>query len=271
MNWHGSWRNSYIATFLRPSTIPESTPLPSHGITTPTLHSDVLFQPHLCAAFDPTTIFNAPSFVPTVPHLDGRLLTPDQLPTTPCIFTHLMDDWKSMDPTSSRRWELSKLVSRFPGIKFRAEATLTGLAEYQGYHDACEQDESPLYLFESEFVEKTIGRDEGLGDDYEVPLCFQEDLFEVMGAERPDYRWLVSRIHFPPRIPSLIWCADRRTNSIRLNMASRSQLHLRLERSDNRSKSLGHVPSLRHAPRSLRQRRSSRGRGATQSCWSVLD
>lgn len=68
-----------------------------------------------------------------------------------------------------------------------------------GYHDACEQDESPLYLFESEFVEKTVGASEGLGDDYEVPLCFREDLFEVMGAERPDYRWLVILL-LPPRI-----------------------------------------------------------------------
>ena len=30
-----------------------------------------------------------------------------------------------------------------------------------------------------------------MGDDYQVPECFTEDLFEVMGPQRPDYRWLV--------------------------------------------------------------------------------
>ena len=30
--------------------------------------------------------------------------------------------------------------------------------------------------------------DEG---DYQPPLCFQEDLFAVLGSERPDHRWLI--------------------------------------------------------------------------------
>lgn len=95
------------------------------------------------------------------------------------------------DP-SSRRWTLPQLAERFPDIALRAEATLTTLPDYSRYHDDCPQDESPLYLFESEFVKKTTGRNgPDLGADYQVPACFSEDLFEVMGSERPDYRWLV--------------------------------------------------------------------------------
>ena len=145
--------------------------------------------------------------------------------------------------SSDRRWELSKMVNRFPGIAFRAEATLTGLDDYQGYHDACEQDESPLYLFESEFVEKTARDEGGLGDDYEVPRCFQEDLFEVMGASRPDYRWLVRRFIPLSLVLTLMRSVDRRSDSFWLNLASGSEFDVRLERSDRREESLGHVSS----------------------------
>lgn len=105
------------------------------------------------------------------------------------ILTHLMDNWSSMDSTSTHRWTLPSLSARFPTTLFRAEATLTTLPDYTTYHDACGLDESPLYLFESGLVEKT--GEGGMGEDYEVPTCFREDLFEVMGSGRPDYRWLV--------------------------------------------------------------------------------
>lgn len=237
LHWSGSWRTSYLATFLRPGSVPPATPFPSEGITTPTLHSDVLFQPHLCASFDPASIFSLPSFIESVPRLDGRHLTPSTLPTKPTILTGLMDDWPAF---GERKWQLDALRERFPDIPLRAEATLTTLVNYASYHDDCTLDESPLYLFESEFVEKTAkGTREGLGEDYTVPACFREDLFEVMGSARPDYRWLVRS---PPLLPfSANGSVDRRTSSFRLNMAPRSERHLRVERSDPRRKSMDHV------------------------------
>ncbi|BGP39349.1 hypothetical protein JCM10449v2_003287 [Rhodotorula kratochvilovae] len=193
LKWHGSWRSSYIATFLRPASLANSDePLPSTSISTPTLHSDVLFQPALCAAFDARTIFNSPSFVPSIARISGGGVTPSTLPHEPVILTGLMDAWGAMDPSPARRWTLPHLAARFPTQLFRAEATLATLPDYAVYHDACAQDESPLYLFESEFVRKT--EDAGgpsFGDDYGVPPCFGEDLFSVMGDERPDYRWLI--------------------------------------------------------------------------------
>ncbi|KAK4046305.1 hypothetical protein OIV83_006179 [Microbotryomycetes sp. JL201] len=111
----------------------------------------------------------------------------------PVILTGLMQSWPAMEP-GTRRWTLRDLAKRFPWTLLRAEATLTTLPDYVAYHDDCSQDESPLYLFESDFVQKTFG-DKGepsLGDDYEVPACFKQDFFEVMGDMRPNYRWLIA-------------------------------------------------------------------------------
>ncbi|GAA5874674.1 hypothetical protein JCM8547_003953 [Rhodosporidiobolus lusitaniae] len=194
LRWYGSWRASYIATFLRLSSISADTPLPSSSISTPHLHSDVLFQPCLCAAFDARTLFHSPSFVPSIPRLSGAGLSPSDLPHEPVILTDLATSWHALSSDPSRRWTLPDLTARFPSQLFRAEATLTTLTDYTTYHDRCEQDESPLYLFESEFVAKTQNEEGGkpsFGDDYEVPKCFSEDLFSIMGDERPDYRWLI--------------------------------------------------------------------------------
>ncbi|BGP31416.1 hypothetical protein JCM10296v2_003180 [Rhodotorula toruloides] len=197
LRWWGSWRASYVNSFIRPAgdASPAPTlerPLPTSYISTPTLHSDVLFQPALCAAFDACSIFRLPSFVPSIPRISGKGLSPASLPAEPVILTDLMAAWKAMSPSPFRRWTLDHLSRRFSTQRFRAEATLTTLPDYTLYHDNCPQDESPLYLFESEFVRKTEGLGgPSLGEDYEVPECFSEDLFSVMGDERPDYRWLI--------------------------------------------------------------------------------
>ncbi|SCV71910.1 BQ2448_4604 [Microbotryum intermedium] len=198
LKWHGSWRASYVRTFLLPSQLSdrEDEPLPTSTITTPSHHSDVLFQPCLCAALDPCRLFRPNTFVSTIPRISGKDLLPSDLPQEPCILTDLMTTWAATDRTSPHQWTLSRLAKRFPKTLFRAEATLTTLPDYQTYHDRCEMDESPLYLFDSEYVRKTQfvdeqGVDQGLGRDYEVPECFREDLFAVMRHERPDYRWLI--------------------------------------------------------------------------------
>ena len=53
-------------------------------------------------------------------------------------------------------------------------------------------DESPLYLFDRSFVEKMgLRATRGLKADYWAPDCFGEDLFSVLGEQRPDSRWLI--------------------------------------------------------------------------------
>lgn len=53
-------------------------------------------------------------------------------------------------------------------------------------------DESPLYLFDSNFVDKmnlNVGTDES--GAYWPPDCFGEDLFALLGDQRPESRWLI--------------------------------------------------------------------------------
>lgn len=240
LNWYSNWRTSYIKNFLLPSSISPLLPLPSASITTPNTYSDVLYQPILCSSFDPTSfLFNgsksgAKNFKGNIKRTDGRGLKPQDLNLEePLILTNVMDGWKALDCNSYREWTLEKLTKRFSNplssssgeknkkkeVYFRAEATLTTLNQYTSYHNNSTQDESPLYLFESEFVEKTIPlpssststeeqeeeeEEKGLGEDYEVPECFREDLFSLMGDQRPDYRWLVSTslLSFVPSLSS---------------------------------------------------------------------
>lgn len=186
-------------TFLAP---PDTTSVPTAGIKAPQLFSDVLFQPHLCASFSPERTFKSSSFVPTIDKIDGRSLKASvDLPRRPVILQNLMGDWPSLNsPSSERRWTIGSLSTRFPTSLFRAESVLTTISSYSTYHDSCPQDESPLYLFSSDFVEKTrSGADEGMGCDFRVPDIFNEDLLKVMGERRPDYRWLVSGNPPPPQ------------------------------------------------------------------------
>ncbi|KAJ1566924.1 hypothetical protein HK096_011598, partial [Nowakowskiella sp. JEL0078] len=47
-------------------------------------------------------------------------------------------------------------------------------------------EESPLYLFDKFFPHRT-----SLANEYTVPEYFSEDLFKILGDQRPDYRWLI--------------------------------------------------------------------------------
>lgn len=81
------------------------------------------------------------------------------------------------------------MLEKYGDVSFRAEAVDWPLKTYVEYMKNNE-DESPLYLFDRSFVEKMdirVGRD----GQYSAPSCFGEDLFSVLGEQRPDSRWLV--------------------------------------------------------------------------------
>jgi hypothetical protein len=56
-------------------------------------------------------------------------------------------------------------------------------------------DESPLYLFDRSFAEKTnidlTAPPHSKDAAYWSPTCFGEDLFSVLGEHRPDCRWMI--------------------------------------------------------------------------------
>ncbi|KAG8905105.1 hypothetical protein FRC01_008475 [Tulasnella sp. 417] len=84
---------------------------------------------------------------------------------------------------------MDALETRFKDISFRAEAFDLPFQVYRQYSDDCDEEDSPLYLFDSRFVEKTGG---AMGKEYTPFPFFGEDLFGLLGQERPNYRWLIA-------------------------------------------------------------------------------
>lgn len=81
------------------------------------------------------------------------------------------------------------MLEQYGDVQFRAEAVDWPLMTYVDYMND-NHDESPLYLFDRSFVEK-MGLAVGEDGDYWAPDCFGEDLFTILGDQRPDSRWLI--------------------------------------------------------------------------------
>ncbi|KAL8666657.1 MAG: hypothetical protein Q9202_001195 [Teloschistes flavicans] len=86
----------------------------------------------------------------------------------------------------SQRWSTDALLEKYGDTVFQAEAVDWPLRTYMEYMSNNE-DESPLYLFDSSFVEKMNLKVGSVGD-YWPPECFGKDLFDVLGDQRPDRR-----------------------------------------------------------------------------------
>jgi hypothetical protein len=174
--WQGSWRASLRR--LPHARLPE--------IDCRDLFSDALHRPFLCSQI------NLEAYVSSIP-LANKIAVFEELTTDefneqwtskPFILTKPVRDW---DVYSI--WSQTSLGEQYGEQSFRAEAVDWPLKVYLDYMHTTE-DESPLYLFDRSFVEK-MGLVVGRGGDYEPPACFQEDLFTVFGAQRPDHRWLI--------------------------------------------------------------------------------
>ena len=88
-------------------------------------------------------------------------------------------------------WSADILLSEYGDTRFRAEAVDWPLKTYVKYMSNS-HDESPLYLFDHAFVEKMHIKTGKLeSGQYWAPECFGEDLFAVLGDQRPDSRWLI--------------------------------------------------------------------------------
>ena len=176
--WHGSWRSTYLM-------IPKAH---LSQISCRNLFSDVLHRPFFCAQI---SLLPYSSDIPTgnaIPKLTelSALSFTNGWTDKPFILKGSVEEWPVY-----RNWSKESMLEKYGDVKFRAEAIDWPLNTYAEYMDDNE-DESPLYLFDRSFVEKLdldVGKEEG--GQYWAPECFGDDLFSVLGAQRPDSRWLI--------------------------------------------------------------------------------
>ena len=176
--WLGSWRATHRQLEQQVLAV-----IDCHG-----LFSDVLHRPFVCAH---TSLSACSNCIPR----HNQIRTISDLSTEeyaekwtdePFILTDPVRKW----PVFSE-WDDVTRMHKHANTTFRAEAVDWPLQLYMQYMQDS-SDESPLYLFDRSFVEKTglkVGKEEA--GDYWPPECFGADYFSVLGDQRPDRRWLI--------------------------------------------------------------------------------
>jgi len=178
--WRGSWRSTYLN--LSTSHLPR--------VDCSFLFSDGLHRPFLCSqiSLDPFTKGIPPHN--QIPRLGDLTLAEFNTSWTnrPFILTDPVKLWLVY-----QEWNEEVLLSKYKDVIFRAEAVDWPLKAYFEYMNN-NIDESPLYLFDRDFVNRmglVVSDGDGENEAYCPPDCFVEDLFTLFGDERPDYRWLI--------------------------------------------------------------------------------
>ena len=174
--WSGSWRATYLG--LKSSELP---------LIDCCLCSDALYRPFFCSQIILSPFASRIKLSNRIPRLAN--LSPQHFSTSwsdsPFILTEPVKKWPVFD-----KWCQEVLLDEYGEVEFRAEAIDWPLKTYIEYMNN-NHDESPLYLFDKDFVQKmdlSIGEQNGV---YWPPECFGEDLFDLLGEQRPDSRWLI--------------------------------------------------------------------------------
>lgn len=175
-SWLGSWRATYLAR--------QSSEMLSIDCK---LCSDALFRPFLCSQISLSPFVSRIPLSNRIPRLSNispaRFL--NSWSDSPFIMTQPVKEWPVF-----AKWSQKALLDMYGEVQFRAEAVDWPLRTYIEYMNN-NHDESPLYLFDKDFVRKMdLLVDKGHGA-YWPPECFGEDLFDLLGEQRPDSRWLI--------------------------------------------------------------------------------
>ena len=153
------------------------------------MFSDVLYRPFLCThtSLEPyTTKIPAANAITKLEDLSLNDFS-DSWSDKPFILTKPIREWPVY-----KSWDTKALLHEYGNVQFRAEAVDWSLQTYVDYMNSS-SDESPLYLFDRGFVEKMqliVGKHQP-SPSYWIPECFGEDLFTVLGENRPDDKWLI--------------------------------------------------------------------------------
>ncbi|KAI4310635.1 hypothetical protein MLD38_035599 [Melastoma candidum] len=145
-------------------------------------YSDYLFQSWLCA-----NVVMRPEWLKRDNIVRRRGISLEEFISCfedlnkPVLLEGCIDGWAALG-----RWDKEYLVHIAGDKKFAVGPVDMSLEGYYKYAEST-REERPLYLFDPKFAEKVPV----LGSEYDVPIYFREDLFSVLGDERPDYRWII--------------------------------------------------------------------------------
>eukprot|EP00743_Colponemidia_sp_Colp-15_P010542 GILK01011623.1.p1 GENE.GILK01011623.1~~GILK01011623.1.p1 ORF type:complete len:483 (-),score=71.96 GILK01011623.1:136-1479(-) len=146
-------------------------------------YSDYLFQSWRCSSLDVKCWADAPDTIDRRSNLTMEEFTREYLvPNKPVILTDVVTQWPAF-----KEWNEQTLIDKAGDTKFFINSNVyMTMADYMRYCNHV-QEENPMYLFDHYYGEKAPQ----LLHDYAVPDYFSEDLFAVLGAKRPSFRWLL--------------------------------------------------------------------------------
>ncbi|RVW23608.1 F-box protein [Vitis vinifera] len=102
------------------------------------------------------------------------------------VLDNLVGGWLCANLEMKSEWLERDNITRRKGISIE-DFVLNFEEPNRPVYSDLVREERPLYLFDPKFGEKVPK----LGLEYDVPVYFKEDLFSVLGNERPDYRWII--------------------------------------------------------------------------------
>ncbi|KAJ7971364.1 F-box protein [Quillaja saponaria] len=177
--YNGSWKSTYIAAKYPTSDIFSSG---VRELKVRDFYSDYLFQSWLCANLEMKPEWlERDNIIRRKGISVQEFISNFEEPNKPVLLEGCIDDWVALE-----KWDRDYLIQLCADVKFSVGPVEMNLEDYFGYSDQV-REERPLYLFDSKFAEKVPK----LGSEYKVPVYFQEDLFGVLGNDRPDHRWII--------------------------------------------------------------------------------
>ncbi|KAJ8754523.1 hypothetical protein K2173_005684 [Erythroxylum novogranatense] len=173
----GSWKSTYVAAYY-----PRWSNVCGSKLRVGDFYSDYLFQSWLCANLEMKAEWLQRDNIVRKKSLSVEEFVLNFEETNkPVLLEGCISNWAAL-----QKWNREYLISVCGDVKFAVGPVEMRLHDYFRYADQVKE-ERPLYLFDPKFAEKVPL----LALEYDVPVYFREDLFSVLGDDRPDYRWII--------------------------------------------------------------------------------